>query len=316
MVTEPGLGQAALVDDVVVEDQMDATGPAIGVQQRAQQVEEQPGRLAVAGDVDQPLVGGIVGAGQMTLLVLPGRHHFPLGAGQHPVGTDLGVEVEIDLVHVEHHLARPPRVGETAQRRDPGRAVRGFPRAAHNGTRRSPAHPQPPQDLPQVTDRELDLQHLLDHSGEQLEGPGRARKAEVGWALLQDLADPGLDVVDHLGPSVLAPTVHQRGFPMSLETRYDAHCGRGNAADLTRGRVPRHAGRHLQQHATAHPEFRIAGLAVQSPQPQPGGTLDSTLHRETSLSLGVVSRLHPRNTRQVSRFQWSMPTNSESGEGI
>src|SRR5947208_2122039 len=80
--TEPGLGQAALVDDVVVEDQMDAAGPAIGVQQRAQQVEEQPGRLAVAGDVDQPLVGGIVGAGQMTLLVLPGRHHFPLGAGQ------------------------------------------------------------------------------------------------------------------------------------------------------------------------------------------------------------------------------------------
>ena len=42
---EPGLGQAALVDDVVVEDQMDATGPAIGVQQRAQQVEEQPRRL-------------------------------------------------------------------------------------------------------------------------------------------------------------------------------------------------------------------------------------------------------------------------------
>src|SRR5439155_14590261 len=34
--TEPGLGQAALVDDVVVEDQMDATGPAIGVQKRTQ----------------------------------------------------------------------------------------------------------------------------------------------------------------------------------------------------------------------------------------------------------------------------------------
>src|SRR2546428_1249456 len=74
VVAEPGLGQAALVDDVVVENQMDATGPAVGVQQRAQQVEEQPARLAVAGDVDQPLVGLIVGTGQMTLLVLPRSH--------------------------------------------------------------------------------------------------------------------------------------------------------------------------------------------------------------------------------------------------
>src|SRR3990172_7987595 len=68
---EPGPGQAALVDDVVVEDQMDATGPAIGVQQCAEQGQEQPARLVVAGDVDQPLVGGIVGARQMALLILP-----------------------------------------------------------------------------------------------------------------------------------------------------------------------------------------------------------------------------------------------------
>ena len=69
---EPGLGQTALVDDVVVEDQMDDPNAATGIDQRTQQIQELPARLAIALDVDQPLVDRIVGARQVAFLVLPG----------------------------------------------------------------------------------------------------------------------------------------------------------------------------------------------------------------------------------------------------
>lgn len=52
----PRLGQAALVDDAVVEDHVDRLGLGVGLEQRPQQVEEQPARLALALDLDQPVV--------------------------------------------------------------------------------------------------------------------------------------------------------------------------------------------------------------------------------------------------------------------
>src|SRR5580658_888947 len=102
-------GRVCLVDAVVVDDEVDAARAPVATGEQPKQLTEQRGVLAGgSGDV-QASGADVERPGQVELLVLARRHDAPLVTAQHPVATDLGVEVDVDLVAVEHGLfgARP-----------------------------------------------------------------------------------------------------------------------------------------------------------------------------------------------------------------
>src|SRR5713101_5321112 len=99
-----GLHDLALMDDVVVEDQVKHPGTAIAPQQSAQQIQEEPAPFLVAFDRDQMARPMVQGSGQKALLVLSRGEDPTLLAGQGPVGANAGVEVDVHLVDVERFL--------------------------------------------------------------------------------------------------------------------------------------------------------------------------------------------------------------------
>src|SRR5450756_454975 len=90
-----------LVDDVVVDDEVDAARAWKLLRQRDELLAEEAARLLeVAHGVHAP-GEDIEGAGNVELLVLARREDAPLVAAEHPVAADLRVLVDVDLVGVE-----------------------------------------------------------------------------------------------------------------------------------------------------------------------------------------------------------------------
>src|SRR5579872_5761500 len=105
--TESGEGLAGssrLVDAVVVDDQVDAVGVSVPARDQPEQLTEQ--RCILAGRAGRVQVPGahVEGSGQVELLVVARCDDPALMATQHPIATDLRVEMDVDLVAVEHGL--------------------------------------------------------------------------------------------------------------------------------------------------------------------------------------------------------------------
>lgn len=112
MARQPTLREAALVYLVIIEDEHDPPCRTIGTLQMIEQVNEQQRILARVLDPDQAPGAGVQGPRQVRLDILPrGRDHL-LDALGHPGIPDLGIEVDIHFVHIEHGGARGA-VGQT-----------------------------------------------------------------------------------------------------------------------------------------------------------------------------------------------------------
>src|SRR5262249_47415189 len=81
--------------------------PGVGVRLRDQlveQLQEQQAGLPLAFDVDEPARPRVPRTGEIAFRVASGRQHLLLSAAPHPVRSDLGVEVDVDLVDVDGDL--------------------------------------------------------------------------------------------------------------------------------------------------------------------------------------------------------------------
>ena len=212
--TAPKLGQERLgllarVDDVVVEDEVDAPGAAVLGCQLLDQAAEQVTALARSLDPGELAGSGVQRPGNEVLLVLAGRDYETPVPRDHPVAPDLGVEMDIHLVLEEDRLGGAAVVGEVAQARQNALPALAIPRAEHDGlgcgqTRadgaEGPAHGAvgDPGKAP--------LGHL---QREQLPGPGRPLPTEVGRDLEQNLPELGPVACIHLGLPVAGALVEE-----------------------------------------------------------------------------------------------------------
>jgi hypothetical protein len=197
------LNEPALVDDVVVEDHVDRSRPPIGTQQRLQELDEQPTRLADTIDIDELLTLGVIGTGQVALHVLARRDDEPLLAWQHPVGPDARVQMQVDLVGIDRHRTPTGIFGQPAQASQASSAPRGGPGTSDDRAGLTPAHFHRLEHSPSVSHGQDHPQDFGDDPREQLQGPGRAGEPEVARPLLENGADAGPDVLVDLGQAVV-----------------------------------------------------------------------------------------------------------------
>src|SRR3954463_16274797 len=95
----------AIVDAVVVEDDMNLSGFRVGFRgQLVQKLQEQQAVLPLAFDVNESKRLGIPRAGKVTLLIAPWCQNLLLPPALGPVRSDLGIEMNVDLVEVQHDL--------------------------------------------------------------------------------------------------------------------------------------------------------------------------------------------------------------------
>lgn len=94
----------ALVDAVVVQNDVDAFGVTVVLGQLLEQFHEEGRVLLVGARPYDCAVASIQCPSEVGLRVLPGSHDNPLMTATHPVQPDFRVEVDIDLVLVDGNL--------------------------------------------------------------------------------------------------------------------------------------------------------------------------------------------------------------------
>src|SRR5262245_59039043 len=96
------------MDTVVIRDYIDARNLSswvCGVQQ-GQEIPKQPVVFTRTAAMQQLAGGEIECPSQIVFLVRAWRHDFFLGALEHPGGSDLRQEVDIEFIRKDHHLMR------------------------------------------------------------------------------------------------------------------------------------------------------------------------------------------------------------------
>jgi hypothetical protein len=105
------------VDAVVVEDDMNPLGVRIGLcDQRLNQFQEQQAGLPLAFDVNEPACLEIPRTSKIALLVTSGSQNLFLLAVLGPVRSDLGIDLDVNFIEVQHDL-----VGSTILDQSPDR---------------------------------------------------------------------------------------------------------------------------------------------------------------------------------------------------
>src|SRR5262249_8163552 len=92
------------VDPVVVEHDVKQASPPITMQQRPQDVQEQPAALLVSLHPDQMPGAVTEGSGHEAFDVLSRGEDLALLTGKHPVRSNTAVQVDVHLVQVERFL--------------------------------------------------------------------------------------------------------------------------------------------------------------------------------------------------------------------
>jgi hypothetical protein len=305
--SEEGLHQLALVDGVVVQDEVDPADRPVDLQERAEQVEEQPDRLAATVDTDNPSGSWIVSSGDESLLIPAGRKYEPLMSREHPVSTDAWVQVNIDFVGVKDDLVVAGIALQFPELADAAETTGGTPRASHDWLGTPPAHLQLPQDSPQMADRDLNPKDFGGHASQEFQRPAGSLEPEGVRCLQENLPQALTHILVDFPGSVLGSAIIQRGFIFDPEPRYDPGSGRGNTTDFPSRRSSGESLVHLEKDATADAQIGVAGLAVEALQTPSSGARKSepNSHRGTSLCSGLVCT--SRDTGEVSRCEAQNP---------
>jgi len=285
--TQDCLHAGALMDNVVVEDDMDPPGAPVGDTNGTDQVQKQPAGLAVTLYVGHPIALWIISTCQISLFVLSWRSYPPPPSGQHPVTPDAGVQVDVDLIKEEHYLPWPSRLQKSAKTSDSRSSPRGFPGTRNERLRLSQADPHGSQNLPQMSDRQGELMLFQDDLPQRLQCPGRTRETVVVRSAFDDSPDRTADVIVDLALAVLPSTVEQTSYSIPLEACYDPRRCRRGTADLSGCLVTAQSLSNLQEDAATNTHVGISGFPVNLPDDVSGPAvqLHTELHVETSLSL-------------------------------
>src|SRR5580704_11840660 len=126
-------GAASAVDAIVVHDQVHPACASIAAREQPEQLTEEHGVLAGCAGRVQLTRAHIERSGQVELLILAGRDDAALMTAEHPITADLGVEMNINLVAVEHGLLGARPGFEQADLRQNAQPPLAKPRAQDDG---------------------------------------------------------------------------------------------------------------------------------------------------------------------------------------
>lgn len=196
------LSLPARVDDVVVEDEVDPFGLRIDFAQFLEQLDEELAVLPRCSDVDDLSGLRVQGASHVLFLVDSGSDHYLLRSWKHPVTTDLGVQVYVDLIDVDGDLGARKIFDQTLNSAYPPRFPGFGDGRLDDGPWTTPARVQGSQHASNCSAGDDDPGLLCQHQSEELLRPGRTDVAEVLWKVAQDLDQPFQEVGIHLGTAV------------------------------------------------------------------------------------------------------------------
>src|SRR6185437_180003 len=162
----------------------------------------------------EPAGAHVESAGQIKLLVLSRRHDSSLVPSKHPVATDLRVEVEVDLIGLEHWLLGAGALVETPDICENALSCVARPWAKHDRLR----HAEPGPDMCERTahraDRHVRPTIVAHLETEQLARPRWTRPAEVLRRLVKKLRQRATEgVVDLRGSIPAALVVEPKDAP-------------------------------------------------------------------------------------------------------
>src|SRR5262249_2743070 len=178
-------GDRARVNDVVVEDEMEAASRRVRSDELLDELAEQ--HAVLLGRIDRNELAGpcVEGASDVVLFVLARRDDAALETTRHPVAPDLRVEVNVDLVNVENRLGVVRGVGQLLELADNAGSSSFRPRAQDDGFGRAESGTESGEDASHRADRyerEVETRHL---ETEKLARPGRALPTSVRRRLIQ-----------------------------------------------------------------------------------------------------------------------------------
>jgi hypothetical protein len=124
----------AVVDAVVVENNVDRSGSAIGLRyQLVEELQKQEAILPFAFDPSELACPRVESTSEVALVVASWCKNLLLFSTQHPVGSDLGIEVDVHLVAVQHDIVSTDVPDEPSNGCQPALPTPFRPRAVDHG---------------------------------------------------------------------------------------------------------------------------------------------------------------------------------------
>jgi len=170
----------AVVDAIVVENDMDPFGVGVSLRdQLVEKIQEQQAVLPLAFDISEPPRLGVPRAREVALLVAPRGQDLLLLPTPHPVQSDLGIEVDVDLVEVEHDFVGREILDQPLNLPQATRSMPLLPGALDN--RFGPLQPDPQlaQKPTHGGDADHDIGPLGKYQDQQFLSPRGAPVAEL-----------------------------------------------------------------------------------------------------------------------------------------
>lgn len=163
------LNLAAVVDAVVIENEMDLTSAAIYLRdQLVKELEEQKAVLPIAFNPGKLTGLGIQSTSEVTLLVASWREDELLLSSQRPIGSDLGIEVNVDLVDVQNDLTTSEVVDQASNCSQSPQPTRFSPGTVDDRFGPIQSNPQPSKKPTHRGDAHANADPLSEHENKQL----------------------------------------------------------------------------------------------------------------------------------------------------
>ena len=182
-----------VMNAVIVENEVNALGVGIGLRhQFVEKIQKQQAGLSFAFDVGEPTRFGVPRAGEILFLVAPRRQHLLLAATMHPIRSDLGVEMNVNLVEIQHDLVGWQTVDKPLNRPQSTRPTRFFPRTVDDRFGPSQPNLKSCQKPAHSGDADLDSGLGDEHQDQQFLSPGGSPVAVLLGRLVNEADKFGL----------------------------------------------------------------------------------------------------------------------------
>jgi len=202
--------RVTLVDAVVVEHEMNAPRAAITTSEMKEQLAEEFARLRVVADDVKAPSDHVERAGEIVFLIFAGRHDAPLLTAEHPVATDLRIQMDVDFVDVEHGLALRRVLFETTNLAQNTLLSLARPRTQYDRLRRTEPRAELMQRATHRTDGDAFESFALERETQKLARPRRSLPAEIARTSHQRSFEREKKLDRDLPSAVVATTIVER----------------------------------------------------------------------------------------------------------